>query len=89
MFKTFENSQFVHILGKKSQLEICNLPKKAKKFCEKRKKVKKRGIYIDYFVRIFYNLSNHRNGVIGRSAPILRGSLPERGRKPRLIHILW
>ena len=32
---------------------------------------------------------NHRSGVIGRSAPILRGSLPERGRKPRLIHILW
>ena len=39
-------------------------------------------INIDYCVHLFYNLINHRSGVIGRSAPILRGSLPKQGKNP-------
>lgn len=82
MFKTRLYSYFVHNFGKKSQLEICNLPKLAILICEKYKNVKNSRIIIDYLVSLFYNLINHRNGVIGRSAPILRGSLPKSGKNP-------
>ena len=82
MFKTRFYSQFVHKIGKKSQLEICKMPKSANFFCEKQKNVKISRIIIDYFGRLFYNLINHRSGVIGRSAPILRGSLPKQGKNP-------
>ena len=82
MFKTRICSQLIHIFGKKSQLEIYKLPKMAILFCEKQKNVKNSRINIDYLVSLFYNLSNHRSGVIGRSAPILRGSLSEQGKNP-------
>ena len=82
MFKTRFYSYFVHIFGKKSQLEICKLPKLAILICEKYKNVKISRIIIDYLVSLFYNLINHRSGVIGRSAPILRGSLPKQGKNP-------
>ena len=88
MFKTRFCSHFVYNFGKKSQSEICILPKMAKFFCEKQKNVKISRINIDYLVSLFYNLINHRSGVIGRSAPILRGSLSRVAKTPSDTHPL-